>query len=350
MPSKFSFHMLVLSTLVCVALSQTSLYGNAFAADEGTGRPEAGGGAQTAQASPPATVPAAKAAVAVADPDPADPSIAAIKHALTAAAVAHGIPPQVLYAVAYQESRWQQTGDDGQPLVSDDGGIGIMQVTSYSGYDLGRLQSDTMYNINAGADILSSKFGQSPRIGDGRRDCYENWYFAVWAYNGWTPGNSYQDAVWSLIATAPNGWWAGVPVSPVPAGQLQDGLGVPVPTPQPQHLWSPAQAQPASPPAAPAAAAKPAAPDSAPRLPDGQLVSGPSGGAVYVIRGGRKRHIPNPATFRENGFDSANILILPAGELALIPDGEPLTGTMVDDRKLDAQLTRAAEQNPQSLD
>ncbi len=341
MPSKPSFHMLVLSTLVCVALSQTSLYANAFA-DEGAVRPEAGSGAQAAQAVPPATAPAVKTAVAVPDPDPdpADPATATIKHALTAAAIAHGIPPRVLYAVAYQESRWQQTGDDGQPLVSGDGGIGIMQVTSYGGYDLGRLQSDAMYNINAGADILSSKFDQSPRIGDGRRDCYENWYFAVWAYNGWIPGNSYPDAILSLIAAGPNGWWAGVPVSPVPAGQLQDGLGVPVPTPQPQHLWSPAQAQPAPPPAAPA---KPVAPpDGVPQLPNGQLVSGPPGGAVYVIRDGRKQHIPDPATFRDNGFDSANILSLPASALVLIPDGEPLRSAMFNDRKPDAQLTRAA--------
>ncbi|MHB8169334.1 MAG: hypothetical protein ACYDET_06765, partial [Thermoleophilia bacterium] len=156
----------------------------------------------------------------------------------------------------------------------------------------------------------------------------------------WIPGNSYPDAVLSLIAAGPNGWWAGVPVSPVPAGQLQDGLGVPVPTPQPQHLWSPAQAQPAPPPAAPA---KPVAPpDGVPQLPDGQLVSGPSGGAVYVIRNGRKQHIPDPATFRNSGFDSANILSLPASALALIPEGEPLRSAMFYDRKPDAQLTRAA--------
>lgn len=333
MPSKPPFHMLVLSTLVCVTLSQTSLYANAFAADA-PGKP-AGAGHATAPAAPQqpetaappaqpvAGVPAAAGPASAASPR--DPGIAAIKNALTSAAIAHGIPPEILYAVAFQESRWRQYDDDGRPLVTDDGGIGIMQVTSYGGYDVSRLQSDVVYNINAGADILSMKFDNSPMIGDGRRDCYENWYFAVWAYNGWTPENGYADAVWSLIAAGPNGWWTGVPVTPVSGDHLDDGLGISVPTPQPAHVWS----------KAPAAAA---APSPAPAVP------APASAPPQAAPGTENRSRPvSPVS---------DIGKVHAGELVVIPDGEPPASTAFEDeyRKLVSQLTRVTEQNPESVD
>lgn len=176
--------------------------------------------------------------VAATNPGPAE-----IRAKLAAAAVARAIPPKILYAIAFQESSWRQYDAKGQPLVSADGGIGIMQVTSYGPYDVARLKTDIDYNIAAGADILLEKRGYAPSvipvIGDGSPACYENWFYAVWAYNGWTAGNPYPYKVWSHISAGPAGLWVGVPVTPVPFTALVNGFGVTIATPQPAHYWSP---------------------------------------------------------------------------------------------------------------
>ena len=49
---------------------------------------------------------------------------------LTEAAIEADIPPEVVKAIAWEESDWQQF-KAGKPNVSFDGGIGIMQVTDY---------------------------------------------------------------------------------------------------------------------------------------------------------------------------------------------------------------------------
>jgi hypothetical protein len=172
-----------------------------------------------------------------------NPSAEQIHAKLDAAAVARDIPPKILYAIAFQESSWRQFDAAGRPLMSADGGIGIMQVTSYGDYDVARLKTDIDYNIAAGADILLEKWGYAPSvipvIGDGLMSCYEDWFYAVWAYNGWVAYNQYPYKVWGLIAAGPAGLWTGVPVTAVPASTLVDGFGVEVPTPQPAHYWSP---------------------------------------------------------------------------------------------------------------
>jgi len=166
------------------------------------------------------------------------PRIAAVKAKLRAAAAARGIPPEILYAIAYHESRWRQFDGGGHPLVSPDGGIGIMQVTSSGRYDVERLKTDIGYNIAAGADLLLAKLAVTPRIGKGSRDCYENWFYAVWAYNGWTPNNPYAYTIWDQVGSGHGDWWAGVPVTPVPRTWLVNGLGVAIPTPRPARWTS----------------------------------------------------------------------------------------------------------------
>ena len=103
-----------------------------------------------------------------------NPSPADIRAKLNAAAVAHGIPPRILYAIAYQESTWRQFDANGDPLISNDGnGIGIMQVTTVpAGVDVARLETDIDYNIGVGADILVTKWGYAPSVfaGDRRRE------------------------------------------------------------------------------------------------------------------------------------------------------------------------------------
>lgn len=75
---------------------------------------------------------------------------------------------------------------------------------------INRLKYDYDFNISEGARILNQKWRTVPKIGDGDRNTLENWYFAVWAYNGWSTKNnpnycvsqnlvSYQDKVYSFM-------------------------------------------------------------------------------------------------------------------------------------------------------
>jgi hypothetical protein len=178
--------------------------------------------------------PLCDAAAAIANPSPPE-----IRAKLHDAAVTYGIPPKILYGIAYQESTWRQFDANGDPLVSRDGGIGLMQVTSYGNYDVERLKTDIDYNITAGAEILGVKWQVTPVIGDGSKRCYENWFYAVWAYNGWVANNPYPYKVWGHVAAGPSGWWTGLAVTPVPPSSLVNGFGVRIPTPLPAHFWSP---------------------------------------------------------------------------------------------------------------
>jgi hypothetical protein len=176
----------------------------------------------------------------------ANPSPAEIRGLLHDVAVAHDIPPKVLYAVAYQESAWRQFDASGDPLISRDGGIGIMQVTTIpAGVDPERLKTDVAYNIDIGASILDTKWTYAPSvfpvIGDGSRRCYEDWFFAVWAYNGWVAGNQYPYVIWGHIADG-RGLWTGQSVTAYPASSLVNGKPPKVASvarPQPEHWWSP---------------------------------------------------------------------------------------------------------------
>jgi hypothetical protein len=174
-----------------------------------------------------------------------NPAPAEIRAKLNAAAVERLIPPKILYGIAFQESTWRQFDANGDPLIGSDGrGIGIMQVTTIpAGVDVERLRTEIDYNIAVGADILIEKWGYAPSvfpvIGDGDPRSYENWFFAVWAYNGWTRDNVYPYRVWEHIADG-RGLWTGLAVTPVPGAWLVNGFPVaPVATPQPQHWWSP---------------------------------------------------------------------------------------------------------------
>ena len=192
------------------------------------------------------------AGLAAAAPAPAsagsyvNPSPAQIRAKLSAAAVDRLIPPRILYAVAYQESTWRQFDANGDPLISRDGGIGIMQVTTIpDGIDVARLKTDIDYNIAVGADILLTKWGYAPSvfpvIGAGDTRCYEDWFFAVWAYNGLTANNPYPYKIWTHIADG-RGLWTGLAVTTVPETSLVNGLPpklASIAAPQPEHWWSP---------------------------------------------------------------------------------------------------------------
>lgn len=162
-----------------------------------------------------------------------------------------GIPPVILQSIASVESNLRQFDNDGLPLPSFDlKSWGIMQVTpeSYPGGDLEKLKTNMAYNIRAGADILLDKWSYAlaqvpvrPKIGDANPRTLENWYFAIWSYNGWTSisnprvnSNPYQEKVIGRSETEFNRVINKLPAQSLPAS------GLPNPTdrfdtPQPIH-------------------------------------------------------------------------------------------------------------------
>jgi len=117
-----------------------------------------------------------------------NPSFQHINCLLTNAALNANIPPEVVKAVAWQESDWIHINSKGAPNISYDGGIGIMQITNIPKEfpDINKLQYDISYNIEAGVKILSDKYKllKLPKIKDAGPEHIENWYFPVMAYNG----------------------------------------------------------------------------------------------------------------------------------------------------------------------
>ncbi len=151
------------------------------------------------------------------------------------------IPPVILKAIAYTESGWRQWDNNGNVVTSYWGStpnIGIMQVGSYNPNNTDlvyKLKNDLSFNIEYGADILLSKWNATPRIGDGDPNKLENWYFALWAYNGWVtynnPNNAaaagrvtYQDKIIKLIGTDYlQGLVNPSKVTPIPASLIPTG-------------------------------------------------------------------------------------------------------------------------------
>jgi hypothetical protein len=152
------------------------------------------------------------------------------------------VPPTLLKAISWIESSSSQGAPDlpfgaiGPALVAFDCGYGIAQVTSGMTVPLGENNQPTdeqalvathfAYNIGRGAAILIDKWNAAPEarpiVGiDTNSDPHivENWYFAVWSYNGFTgPGanrsNHPMDPVYG-------GW----PRTPYSCGPQSDGLG-----------------------------------------------------------------------------------------------------------------------------
>lgn len=144
-----------------------------------------------------------------------NPSFQHINCLLTNAALEAKIPPEVVKAVASTENgNWRQFDEKGQPIISADNGIGLMQITNQSDYNQEKLKYDINYNIQAGVEILSNMYKRTdlPKIKETGRDIIENWYFPIMAYNGTKPVNSpliqsngltnqaaYQEKVFSLL-------------------------------------------------------------------------------------------------------------------------------------------------------
>ncbi|MPZ97763.1 MAG: hypothetical protein GEU80_00255 [Dehalococcoidia bacterium] len=219
------------------------------------------------------------------------------------------IPPQLLRAIGWVESdltmasRSVRFESIGAALVSFDCGHGVMQVTSGMTLPLGdgdrpsgrqtSVATHYAYNIARGAAILAEKWNQAPEIRpivgtDTGSDpnVLENWYYAVWAYNGFTgPGSNqsnhpldpslgswprseyrcdgtqsrnrypYQEMVWGCVSNPPSRdgrvLWAAVDISYpdftsprffdalAPANFSFPYSAMDIPTPQPAHVAQP---------------------------------------------------------------------------------------------------------------
>lgn len=127
-------------------------------------------------------------------------------------ALERGVPSVFVKAIAQVESGFQHFNSNGYPKISSGGHIGLMQVgNSYNMFDTEKLKYDIDYNINAGIDVLLAKWNASVQnnsissVGNMDPNILENWYFALWAYNGWVSKNNpnanskaYQDKIYKI--------------------------------------------------------------------------------------------------------------------------------------------------------
>lgn len=124
-----------------------------------------------------------------------NPSRGEIEKMIEKVAAERGIPAVILKSVAKVESTYRHYNNDGTPRISG-GCIGLMMIKNYNDtYDDNKLKYDIEYNIEAGADMLLNKWSLSSyrsisSVGDMDPNILENWYFALWAYNGWAQSNN----------------------------------------------------------------------------------------------------------------------------------------------------------------
>ncbi|WP_337019345.1 S-layer homology domain-containing protein [Oceanobacillus massiliensis] len=151
-----------------------------------------------------------------------NPPLAEMKETITATALEYDIPPEILKAIAYVETGYKQFDEDGNPIISPDGGIGMMQVTPNNidvpNVDEELLANDIEYNITIAAQVLNDKWNLAfiPKVNDGDRHSLEDWYFAVMAYNGLAkdndpnlyPGSAYQERIYNRIAGSSLIYWS----------------------------------------------------------------------------------------------------------------------------------------------
>lgn len=70
---------------------------------------------------------------------------------------------------------------------------------------------------------------------------------------------------------------------------------------------------------------------------DGTLIASPDG-AVFVMEGGKRRHIPDPPTFEAMGFKWGDIRQISSQEMNAIPLGDPLPPVRVISAQVDSFL------------
>ncbi|MEO6399064.1 MAG: hypothetical protein ABIP13_11395 [Tepidiformaceae bacterium] len=134
----------------------------------------------------------------------------------TSASTARAIPPSLYKAIAWVESAagaWGNAsgsvpfGGVGATLLSTDCGYGIGQITSGMGHASAPpaleygvpsarqaiIGTHPLFNIAEGVRILADKWNGAPNFrpiaGNGDPRALEDWYYAVWSYNGFAFSN-----------------------------------------------------------------------------------------------------------------------------------------------------------------
>lgn len=152
---------------------------------------------------------------------------AGVRGARAAASGRRQVPAALLRAIAWEESHltmapagvpFEAVGD---AWVSFDCGHGVMQITTGMTVPLGaddrpspdQISVATHYahNIARGAAILADKWNRAPEQRPvagtdtgGAPGLLENWYFAVWSYNGWSgPGDRYSNHPFDPVRASP---------------------------------------------------------------------------------------------------------------------------------------------------
>lgn len=181
-----------------------------------------------------------------------NPSKEEIEKIIERKATELGIPSVLLKAIARVETNFTQFREDGSTYIGDHGqSIGMMQINnrSSSAYDRERLKYDIEYNVEAGARILLGKWQSAvknlPWIGNMDPNILENWYFAIWAYNGWADSNNpntnkknytYQEMIQRVCKEAYGVEWTLLDPSLLPKTGKPDKENYVFATPEPFHF------------------------------------------------------------------------------------------------------------------
>lgn len=138
------------------------------------------------------------------------PSRQEVEKIIEEVATKRGIPSIIMKCIAKKESSFRQFDSNGKPFMGANRYIGIMQIDKEGNiYNLEKLKNDPVYNIEAGADHLLSKWktanDKMTQIGNMDPNILEHWYFALWGYNGLLDRNdpnksdrTYQDNIYEI--------------------------------------------------------------------------------------------------------------------------------------------------------
>jgi len=141
------------------------------------------------------------------------------------------VPPTILKAIGWIESTWSQAafsvpyGGIGPALISRDCGYGIMQVTTGMQNTTGEPTQEQLmvaahfaYNVARGTRILVDKWNLAtefrPIVADRNPQVIEDWYYAIWGYNGFV-----------FVNHPLNPRFPAWPRTPYSCGPFDDGFG-----------------------------------------------------------------------------------------------------------------------------
>lgn len=116
------------------------------------------------------------------------------------------LPPSIMKSIVWIESSWSNAsgivpfGGVGPALVSFDCGYGLGQVTTGMANTTGvvtarqaAIGTHPLFNLAEGARILADKWNSAPTFrpiaGKGDPAAIEDWYYAIWSYNGFAFSN-----------------------------------------------------------------------------------------------------------------------------------------------------------------